>query len=285
MCRLWGDLHATGTNRPQVMIKCKAPSLVAEADGVLHKPCEVIVMDSKPLAEIVKSDFEFGGTVGDLVNAVNRGLNLLDGDRGYTAQFDFVKSPDHLYDGRLIANRQSYTLYPVADAAWIEFDRQRGRYRAAWIREATADGLTLRIPFVVLDGLDHRPKDTVWDLLPPDQVKRSNILVKITGATTGRIEAPAIVQRAVDAIMQGIADANVSWETSAGDTATGAQSDDQAGAPPRPKRRDVADRVRDVHAILKDGKTTPTAAFEKIGTDKTTYRRYCEGVTGEKPLG
>ena len=63
------------------------------------------------------------------------------------------------------------------------------------------------------------------------------------------------------------------------------QPDDQAGAPPRPKRRDVADRVRDVHAILKDGKTTPTAAFEKIGTDKTTYRRYCEGVTGEKPLG
>jgi hypothetical protein len=71
----------------------------------------------------------------------------------------------------------------------------------------------------------------------------------------------------------------------AGATSEIPKSDDQAGAPPRPTRRDVADRVRDVHNLLKDGKTTPTAAFQKIGTDKKTYRRYCEGVTGEKPLG
>ncbi len=86
--------------------------------------------------------------------------------------------------------------------------------------------------------------------------------------------------------------AGVSWETlpeptlenpksDAGDTA----QSDQAGEPPQPSRRDVADRVREVHNLLKDGKTTRTAAFQKTGTDKKTYRRYCEGVTGEKPLG
>jgi Zn ribbon nucleic-acid-binding protein len=31
-----GAVHPTRTNRPRVMIKCKAPSLVAEADGALH---------------------------------------------------------------------------------------------------------------------------------------------------------------------------------------------------------------------------------------------------------
>jgi len=54
---------------------------------------------------------------------------------------------------------------------------------------------------------------------------------------------------------------------------------------PVPKRKDVIDRVRQAHELLKNPSNTPSTVFRDLARiDKDTYRKYCRGVTGEYPV-
>ena len=201
-----------------------------------------------------------------------------------TVSFDYLKETVSLGLNALEGERRFYYLgedgqVELIDGsvAWVDYSEILSMAYGVWVGEATPESTGVILVKCLVQGMR-----TQGDEKRISRLER--ILVKITkrqpGQVDGYIQAPAILQPAIDAIWTALSPRAMTPDNPIGEMTAG----DQAGEPPRPRRRDVADNVKRAHELLKDPSSTPTAVFSKVGTDKRTYLQYCEGVTGEKPF-
>lgn len=251
-------------------------------------------MDITNDIQIEQTPFTFRGDDQALRAVVDGALYALPGSRITSRAYGAHLATDYLsFDDA--AWRESYTETVRGvevrrlRAIWIGDARLEGKgpsfsYQCAYIdRAADADAARIEL---------RRPSIRQRD----DQSVSMRLHIKLSpvqaAATTGRIEAPALLRFAVDAIMQAIEKADRAAQTvtptgdapsnDAGDTAIDTQSDDQAGRK-RKTRRDVDERVERVHNRMKKGETL-TVVCDMEHTTIGTYRSHCKRVTGEDPL-
>jgi hypothetical protein len=244
--------------------------------------------------------FTFAGTVDELLEVVRDWRAWLpgkpvDATAGLSSSYVIHEPGWKMSKG---TNPDIYTTKRLSESERVNLGAVTPHEDGAAVRQVTVKisllkyGVSLTNP--IHYSLGEEPNlENRWVYLPNYFGNLTVYFRRQTEVLVGRLEFPNVVKEECEQLLEDIATwLPINADTTSADKVTPASS--AAGSDERvntdassesiPIRRDVSDRVRHAHKLLKGGSTASAVFRDLAHVEKSTYQKYCRVVTGEEPL-